>query len=164
MRRIQSRTELVALAEELGVNAEWHEPDNQDITARFAGTDGIFDNAGFWAGNTYGSGREEMYVVLHRLLDEPDEHGNRRIGEPIAAVNLATLFAWATGLDDDSRVRVDRLTEARYRQKIAREIYVFGAQLESEAGHRGVGLAARAIVDEVGNRVGRTPRMEDSGA
>lgn len=88
--RIRDRAQLVALAEKLGVRPDWHEPDEQEVTAT---THGIgFDNAGFW-GKEYRSsydGREftEQYVILHKE------------GSPVAAVNLATLFAWATGYDN----------------------------------------------------------------
>lgn len=85
MKRIRSRDELRELASELGVRRDWHEPDEQEVTATTHGVS--FDNAGFW-GETFRSsfdGREftEQYVVLHKG------------GTPVAAVNLATLFAWA---------------------------------------------------------------------
>lgn len=86
-KRINSRSELVELAARLGVRADWHEPDEQDVTAETYGMS--FDNAGFWAdGRSDGKRYEEMYVEL------------RKDGEPVAAVNLATLFAWATGFDN----------------------------------------------------------------
>lgn len=86
MRRITERSELVELAGELGVRVDWHEPDEQGVTASTHGV--TFDNAGFW-GKPYLSsfdGHEftEQYAVLYR--------GD----EPVAAVNLATLFAWAS--------------------------------------------------------------------
>jgi hypothetical protein len=91
MRRINTRADLIDLARELGVRSDWHEPDEQDLTATTHGVS--FDNAGFW-GRPYISSDDdkheytEQYVVLHKD------------GEPVAAVNLATLFAWATGLED----------------------------------------------------------------
>ena len=90
MKRINTKAELIALAEELGVRRDWHEPDEQEVAATTHGV--TFDNAGFW-GETYRSafdGRAftERYVKLYKD------------GEPVAAVNLATLFAWATGLED----------------------------------------------------------------
>lgn len=272
MKRIQTRAELVALAEELGVRPDWHEPDNQGVDIVVLGDD--FDNA-MPAGELYGPEHMEYCVVIRREVDD--------VRRDVAVVNLATLFAWATGLDDTSGQRIDwkaehdgalehlnemldeagivvtvslghgvrdlvtqrnnwrkaretlekdldgvlhhagidyptgirgvfdlvaqrdgqtaraeeaedqlrdvrarverlrhnpnlslelldelldavgdvpiteRLTEAQYRSKIAKEVYEFGVKLEREAAHRGVGLAARAIVDEVGDRVGKMP-------
>lgn len=86
MKRINSRAELVKLADELGMRPDWHEPDERNVTAEVYGMS--FDNAGFWAdGRSDGKRYEEMYVEL------------RRDGKPVAAVNLATLFAWATGFE-----------------------------------------------------------------
>lgn len=90
MKQIRSKAELVKLADELGVRPDWHEPDEQEVTATTHGVS--FDNAGFW-GQEYRSSfddREftEQYVILHK-----DD-------SPVAAVNLATLFAWATGYDE----------------------------------------------------------------
>ena len=90
-KRIDTAAELRDLARELGVRKSWHEPDEQDVTAVVHGTD--FDNAGFW-GNykgepmTYGDPpRQELWVEV-RLNDEA-----------VAEVNLATLFAFATGYE-----------------------------------------------------------------
>lgn len=87
-KRINTRAELLALKRELGVRDDWHEPDEQGVDAATYG-DG-FDNAGFWGadGGGYG-GHQERYVTI--IKD----------GEPIADVNLATLFAWATGYESD---------------------------------------------------------------
>ena len=90
MKRITRRWELKELANELGVRPNWHEPDEQEVTASTHGVS--FDNAGFW-GQEYrssfdGAEYTEQYVILHKD------------GEPVAAVNLATLFAWATGYDN----------------------------------------------------------------
>jgi len=81
MKRINTRAQLVALAQELGVRPDWHEP---EVTATAHGVS--FDNAGFWgeARSRYMS-HEEQHVVLYKE------------GRAVAAVNLATLFAWATG-------------------------------------------------------------------
>jgi hypothetical protein len=89
VKRITTKTELVELAEELGVRSDWHEPDEREVTATTHGR--TFGNAGFW-GETHRSsdGRDftERYVKLHKN------------GKAVAVVNLATLFAWATGLED----------------------------------------------------------------
>lgn len=90
MKRIMTKAELIELAGQLGVRPNWHEPDEQEVTATTHGR--TFDNAGFW-GETYRSSLDgveftERYVKLYKD------------GKPVAAVNLATLFAWATGLED----------------------------------------------------------------
>jgi hypothetical protein len=87
MRRINTKADLIDLARELGVSGDWHENDEQAVTATTHGVK--FDNAGHW-GREYvaddGYDYTEQYVTLYK------EH------EPVAVVNLATLFAWATGL------------------------------------------------------------------
>lgn len=90
IRRITTKAQLIELANELGVRPDWHEPDEQEVTATTHGVS--FDNAGFW-GKTYrstvdGLNFTEKYVWLHKD------------GQRVACVNLATLFAWATGLED----------------------------------------------------------------
>lgn len=108
-RPIRTRDELVALAAELGVRPDWHEPDEQEVTARVEGTELDFDNAmgpGDWYGQfwTNEEPRAELHVILCR---KEIEHGIARRGPDIATVNLATLFAWAT--QDDHKARADRL-------------------------------------------------------
>jgi len=88
VKRILEREQLVELAAELGVRPDWHEPDEQKVDALVRGDD--FDNAGFWpVENGYNAGegaglRSEIYVVI------------RKEGQAVAAVNLATLLAWAS--------------------------------------------------------------------
>lgn len=86
MKRITTRDELKKLADELGVRPDWHEPDEQNVTVTAKGHS--FDNAGFWPEPT-ASGLMERHVVI------------KKDGKPVAAVNLATLFAWATGYNED---------------------------------------------------------------
>lgn len=82
--QVTSLTALRAIADRLGVRPDWHEPDEQAVTAEVHGTN--FDNAGHWADNwSAGKLYEEMHVILFRD------------GEPVGAVNLAILFAWACG-------------------------------------------------------------------
>lgn len=79
MKRISKRNDLVKLARQLKVRPDWHEPDEQEVTATMHGQ--TFNNAGFWG---IGSNHKwEMYVTLYKD------------GKPVAEVNLATLFAWA---------------------------------------------------------------------
>lgn len=89
MKRITTKAELVALADELGVRPDWHEPDEQGVSATTHGV--AFDNAGFW-GKTYRSGDGHPFTERYAILWKD--------GRKIATVNLATLFAWATGLED----------------------------------------------------------------
>lgn len=87
MRIITTRSEFKALATELGVRPDWHEPDEQGVTAQVRGRS--FDNAGFWpVRDGYLASIVEKHVIISKD------------GEAVAAVNLATLCAWASGLDD----------------------------------------------------------------
>ena len=86
LRQITTREEFVTLRNELGVRVDWHEPDEQEVDARVVGAS--FDNAGFWGSpQTSYKAYEELHVVLYKE------------GDPVAAVNLATLCAWASGLE-----------------------------------------------------------------
>lgn len=80
-RLIITPSDLLALAKELGVRRDWHEPDEQDVTAAVDGK--VFDNAGFW-GDGHGGVDEELHVNIYQ---------GRHV---VAQVNLATLCAWAT--------------------------------------------------------------------
>lgn len=86
MRKIRTKRDLLALARELGVRPDWHEPDEQGVTITVHGRS--FDNAGFWP-KDFRYRTCEKYAVV------------KKDGAPVAAVNLATLFAWATGLEDE---------------------------------------------------------------
>jgi hypothetical protein len=89
MQRITTRDQLINLANELGVRPDWHEPDEQDVTIETHGV--AFDNAGFWPEDPdrpYGTILEHYALIL-------------KDGKPVAAVNLATLFAWACGTRTD---------------------------------------------------------------
>jgi hypothetical protein len=79
--RIDTPEQLQELAEKLGVRPDWHEPDEQEVTAHVDGD--CFDNAGFWPRDKYTGQGMEMHVTL------------RQHGEVVAQVNLATLFAMA---------------------------------------------------------------------
>jgi hypothetical protein len=74
-----TKAELIELARELKVRKDWHEPDEQGITVELGGTS--FDNAC--------SDEHETHILI------------KKYGEPIAMVNLATLFAWACGYQDE---------------------------------------------------------------
>lgn len=94
IRQLDTRGDLIALQQELGLRGDWHEPDEQGVTAQVLGFS--FDNAMgtdrelvVGHGGVYEAhprdGRNEMLVVLS--VDE----------KPVAVVNLANLFAWACG-------------------------------------------------------------------
>lgn len=89
MKRITSRDQLIQLADELGVRPDWHEPDEQGVTTTMHGVS--FDNAGFWGPECLGKSYCEQYITLYAA------------GEPVAYVNLATLFAFATGYGSEVR-------------------------------------------------------------
>ena len=108
LKRINTRAELQALAKELGVRDDWHEPDNQGVTVFGFGLN--FDNAGFWGLQHLATRETEARTCLHDAggntgewtMDDVDrfvetfvviyQHGNA-----VAEVNLATLFAFACG-------------------------------------------------------------------
>ncbi len=88
--RVDTRSQLRKVARALCVRENWHEPDEQGVTVRVHGSD--FDNAGFWGYGSDGKpvaygdpARQELWIEL--IQD----------GRPVAAVNLATLLAFATG-------------------------------------------------------------------
>lgn len=65
----------------LGMRRDWHEPDEQDVDVEVHGE--MFDNAGFWPID--GSlEAHEIHVII------------RQANMPVAAINLATLLAWAS--------------------------------------------------------------------
>lgn len=92
IKRSTKRDDLVALRKKLQLRADWHEPDEREVTAIPYGYD--FDNAGHWGTDTRfemerqgRAGSVERYVVIFQD------------GKPAAEVNLATLFAFATGFE-----------------------------------------------------------------
>jgi hypothetical protein len=90
--RIQTREDLRKVAALLGVRNDWHEPDEQDVTAKVMGRS--FDNAGFWP--------REMYRDLHKRAPGAIEMYVEIVqdGNVVAQVNLATLLAMAAGTVD----------------------------------------------------------------
>jgi hypothetical protein len=94
---IMTRAQMMLFAQEHGLRLDWHEPDEQGITARVEGTPLDFDNAGYWPMDLgFGDGnprRAELHVIFSELCEE---EGQQRRGRDLAAVNLATLCAWAS--------------------------------------------------------------------
>lgn len=89
MKRIITRRDFAKLAQDLGTRRDWHEPDEQEITVEVQ--HGVFDNAGFWPRPDFEDLAPEI-TEMHMIISQR--------GEPVAAVNLATLCAWAAGLED----------------------------------------------------------------
>jgi hypothetical protein len=70
---------LKTFAKQLGVRGSWHEPDEQGVTAVVTGK--RFDNANL-------AGGDEKFVII------------KQNGKPVFKINLAMLFAYATGYDE----------------------------------------------------------------
>lgn len=85
MENINTREQLVALKEAIGVRPDWHEPDEQNVTARVSGTH--LDNA--MGADPYRN-VGELVVILERIRPEGDEQVQ------FASINLANLLAWAS--------------------------------------------------------------------
>lgn len=103
MQIITTREQFITFARTIGVRPDWHEPDEQGITARVEGTAGSFDNAGMWPASEVlpwpvelaNKGWEknvELHVIISRTSEDYDE---TEITEDLACVNLATLCSWA---------------------------------------------------------------------
>jgi hypothetical protein len=89
---INHRHRFIEFAREIGMRADWHEPDEKDIYACVEGRS--FDNAGLWPAEGLGDQvHRELHVIFKRLESTPT---NRNKVVELAAVNLATLCAWAS--------------------------------------------------------------------
>ena len=103
MKRINTREELKALAAELGVRPDWHEPDQSGVSALVSGH--MLDNAGFWGEGGTGtvpSWAQELWVTITVKTEGVEPYG-------VAEVNLAMLLAWSCGYEDPQR-RANRIT------------------------------------------------------
>lgn len=99
MQTITTREQLVEFARQHELREDWHEPDEQNVDAYVDG--GKLDNAHtFPTGWDHRPGDAEpwqagaLYSELTVIL--------RCDGEPVAAVNLASLLAFAGGWDGPS--------------------------------------------------------------
>jgi hypothetical protein len=147
MQTINTRAELVQLAKDLGVRPDWHEPDEQGITAEVRGTLHNFDNA-MGPGEFYGHPRptqSELHVVL-RDLDYVQ--GQLVAGGEIAVINLATLFAWATGYEGDTRGHPNPQDP----KELARKVRDFGERVAT-ASREGQNEIVGWIVSDIVTRV-----------
>jgi hypothetical protein len=77
---LNNKEDLVQFANEYDLRADWHEPDEEGISAFVVGNQ--FDNADI---------EKDMGLILVKN------------GKPIAFVNLALLCAWASGYGDDNK-------------------------------------------------------------
>lgn len=86
MQSIDTPRDLAAFAREYGLRPDWHEPDEQGITARVVGTPFDFDNAigTRQYGQRFGENHQELCVIFTQ-----ENRGD------VAIVNLANLCAWA---------------------------------------------------------------------
>lgn len=73
-RTLRGPADLRAVRETCGVGDDWHEPDNQGVTAKIEGRK--FDNAGI---------PSEMVLVIQQE------------GKEVARVNVASICSWACG-------------------------------------------------------------------
>lgn len=103
MRNIETRAELRAFAAEYGLRADWHEPDEVDVSVALA-AGSHFDNATSDPTADFAlmpDGEDENGAPRRRAVptEQHAEHGVFLLvnGEAVAAVNLATLFAMACG-------------------------------------------------------------------
>lgn len=84
MKHINTKEEFEQFSLDQGVRPDWHEPDEQRLTARVTGTH--LDNA--MGADPYRN-CGEMVVIFERLYPEPTENTQ------VASVNLASLLSWA---------------------------------------------------------------------
>jgi hypothetical protein len=93
VKHIQTRAQFMVQAQEWGMRLDWHEPDEQGITARLEGVPMKFDNAGHWRKTPQGYREQELHVVF---ADQHVGDGQAVRGRDLAWVNLANLCAWAS--------------------------------------------------------------------
>lgn len=77
-----------------GIRSDWHEPDEQEITATVIGHN--LDNAMTHVGDVYD--HDESWKSLTVVLHEQATDSNSVVtgsGKPLAYVNLAQLLSWA---------------------------------------------------------------------
>lgn len=143
--RITERNYFVQLAKLLDVRPDWHEPDEQEVTARVSGTK--FDNAGFWPHPE--SYNPPVSVEQHVIFSQ--------CGIDVAVVNLASLCAWASKPDtvavDTNIIETTETTEMYWRSKIAAEIRVIADNVRQECYTPSAGVALAALVENVADKI-----------
>lgn len=83
---IQTPEDLDALADDLGVRADWHEPDEQNVSAYIRGNH--LDNA---MGSTMRDIGDDNSSGEFNIVIQKD-------GEDVAVINLATLLSWGASI------------------------------------------------------------------
>jgi hypothetical protein len=98
--RIDTRAQLIALQQRLQLREDWHEPDEREVSAVTQGS--RFDNAGFWGAAELAQRMTQRNVAPHHALRGMEQYVTIRVdGQPVAEVNLATLFAFACGYEGE---------------------------------------------------------------
>lgn len=120
--KIRSLCDLIQLTKSLGMRSDWHEPDEQDVSARVAGSS--FDNAGFWPTSDC-KNLPPTAVELHVIISHK--------GVDVAAINLATLLSWAsrsanvdtkcTMCSSDTKDKIDNIDEVNYYYDTAKKLF-----------------------------------------
>lgn len=141
MRRISTRAQLIELAKELKTRPDWHEPDEQELTAQVKGFN--FDNAGFWPEDEQHAYTAPEIIEQHVILYQEDR--------PVAAVNLATLFAWATGHEAPPPAKQSNLD-------LAAKVQRFGDRVASAAREQ-PGLPGEVVADITQRVTGEIVKM-----
>lgn len=92
LNRIHSAKDLEEFRSAQGIRFDWHEPDEQGITAYTLGDH--LDNA---MGATVEHGHGELQIVIAKEVEsEEGTSFDNATFRPIAAVNVASLLSWAT--------------------------------------------------------------------
>lgn len=89
--QINSAHALEEFRVDQGIRNDWHEPDEQGITAYALGNH--LDNA---MGPTVEHGHGELQIVIAREVEGGVSSFDQATFVPIAVVNVATLLSWAT--------------------------------------------------------------------
>jgi hypothetical protein len=106
---IDSREELAEFAKRHGLRANWHEPDEQGVSARVVGTnlDNAFGSHGHDFDNAMYTGAEPSSTFsnlftgheLRVVLEVEGYDDGEAFTEEKAVINLASLLAWAADVD-----------------------------------------------------------------
>lgn len=96
---IQGADDLERFRRTHGIRSDWHEPDEQDITATVIGHN--LDNASTHVDDVYDHDRsyDSFTVVLHEQAIDEENSLVTGPGKPLAYVNLAQLLSWACNFE-----------------------------------------------------------------
>lgn len=95
---IQDRDDLERFRRTHGIRSDWHEPDEQEITATVIGHS--LDTASTHVDDVYDhdESHHSLTVVLHEQVVNEDSVVTGP-GQPLAYVNLAQLLSWGCNFD-----------------------------------------------------------------